>query len=420
MEALNFFALLPGALAEKVMSFNKNSLRVLEKRDQYDLSGSTGISLHCHTLYSKEMLDFVPYYASKFPVASTVWRRECRRYFESEGKLPNFNLGYWEPPLTARQVFESESQNLESMGLNAIVSITDHDSIQANLDLHNENVDRKAPISMEWTVPFRNAYFHLGIHNLPADRAGEISRQLLDYTFDQNGPNDGRLRELFSPLNEDPEILVVFNHPYWDIEMIGQKEHDRALREFIEIFGSWLHALEINGFRPWSENQAVIELADDVGLPLISGGDRHCLSLNTMINTSDCASFSGFVDEIRKDKYSSIVVLPEYHQPLLYRQIRSIAQILGHYPDSAVERRHWSQRVFFDAEDGNGPIPLSSHWSRRGPRWHGWAIRLFALLGHRGMLPLFRLTASTSDAVPTLDDGFRTNPIFARGPLPAD
>src|SRR5262249_460579 len=156
--------------------------------------------------------------------------RECRRYLKNEGRLPNFNLGYWEPPLTARQVFESESQNLKSMGLRAIVSITDHDSIQANLDLHSENVDPAAPISVEWTVPFRTAYFHLAIHNPPADCAGEISRQLLDYTFD-NSQNDEWLAELFSLLNEDPEILVVFNHPYWDIEMIGQEAHDRALGE---------------------------------------------------------------------------------------------------------------------------------------------------------------------------------------------
>ena len=147
------------------MSFGKNSLRILERQDRYDRAGSTGISLHCHTLYSKEMLDFVPYYAEQYPIVSSIWRRECRRYQKSEGRLPNFNLGYWEPPLTARQVYESESENLASIGLNAIVSITDHDSIQAGRDLRDEKVDPNAPISLEWTVPFRNAYFHLGIHN---------------------------------------------------------------------------------------------------------------------------------------------------------------------------------------------------------------------------------------------------------------
>src|SRR5215468_5385736 len=106
----------------KVMSFSKNSLQVLGEQGRYDHSSSTGISLHCHTLYSKEMLDFVPHYASMFPLVSTVWRRECRRYFETEGRLPNFNLGYWEPPLPAREVFESESKNLESLGLRPIVS----------------------------------------------------------------------------------------------------------------------------------------------------------------------------------------------------------------------------------------------------------------------------------------------------------
>jgi hypothetical protein len=378
----------------------RNRFHVLDRPADIDSEATVGISLHCHTLYSKEMLDFVPYYASSYPVISSIWRRECGRYLQNNGRMPNFNLGYWEPPLTARQVYDSEKQNLERMGLEAIVSVTDHDSIQAGLDLRDEG-EPTAPISLEWTVPFRSAYFHVGVHNLPAERAEEISQQLLDYTYAAaDYMSDERLMDLLSLLNEDPEILVVLNHPVWDIELIGQAKHDRALKEFLAEFGHWMHALEINGFRPWSENQAVIEIAERVGLPLISGGDRHCLGRNTMINTSSCCSFAELVDEIRNDKYSSIVVLPEYHQPLVFRQVRSIAQILGYYPDFPADRRHWSQRVFFDAEDGQGALPLSTHWNGRGPRWHEWGIGIFAALGHRAALPLFRLTEDRSDTMP--------------------
>src|SRR5262249_50564866 len=106
------------------MSFVKNSLRILERQDQFDRASSAGISLHCHTLYSKEMFDFVPFYAAKFPFVSAVWRRECRCYLKNEGRLPNFNLGFWEPPLTARQVFQSGSPNLQSIGFHALAPLT--------------------------------------------------------------------------------------------------------------------------------------------------------------------------------------------------------------------------------------------------------------------------------------------------------
>lgn len=359
--------------------------------------GQTGISMHCHSMHSKEILDFVPYYAERIPILSSVWKRKMRRFEEYEGRLPNFNIGYWTPPLSGQQVFDSEASSIERLGLMPIVSVTDHDSIEAAVELGEREPNRFAPISMEWTVPFGEAFFHLGVHNMPEDRAAEITKLLLDYTFATDGPDDERLSELFSMMHDIPEMLLVLNHPIWDIEMIGQRKHEAALRDFLQKHGCWIHALEINGFRSMAENKAVTDLADACGIPLVSGGDRHCCQANTMINVTDATSFSEFVSEVRIDKKSEVVVLPDYHKPLPSRQLRSMSQILGEYSEFPDGRRSWSDRIFFDAEDGLGPRPMTEHWNGHLPGWTRVAMWALKALSHDMLVPILGFTIGDND-----------------------
>ncbi|MEQ1764669.1 MAG: hypothetical protein ABL984_16185 [Pyrinomonadaceae bacterium] len=346
---------------------------------EYSRTSQTGISLHCHTKYSKEFLDFVPYYAKMYPVVSSLFRMGCRRFEKTNGRPPNFNLGHWEPPLDAHQLIASESSSLVSLDLTPIVSITDHDSIQAGLDL--ELGDSRHPISMEWTVPFGEAYFHVGVHNLPPGEADEVSRILLEYTSSPGRSKGRELNEIFSLLNQSREVLIVLNHPSWDIEMIGQQRHDDALRSFTRTYGHYFHAIELNGFRPWAENQIAIRLAEELDLPIVSGGDRHCLHHNSMINITNAETFSEFVEEVRVDKQSQVLILPEYSKSLLHRQISSISQILGEFSDFPESRRKWSQRIYFDWQDGRGLRSLATRWSRHEPVQYRLAIRIMDLLG---------------------------------------
>ena len=46
------------------------------------------------------------------------------------------------------------------------------------MSLQAIEVSRNIPISVEWTVPFRNTFFHLGVHNLPPNRARAIMDRL--------------------------------------------------------------------------------------------------------------------------------------------------------------------------------------------------------------------------------------------------
>jgi len=366
------------------------------------------------------MLDFVPHYAAKIPIVSYFWEKERLRYFGREGRELNFSTGYWSPPFTGHEVYRLEKEQINEMGLEAVVSITDHDCIDANLQVGEQNNPDQAPISMEWTVPFEYAFLHVGVHNLPPERAVEITEQLLDYTFSKESPNDEILREVFALLDEIPEVLIVLNHPLWDIEMVGQQRHEDLLEHFINEHGKWIHAFEINGFRSWSENKAVMELAESLNMPVVTGGDRHCGKPNTVINLTNAKTFAEFAEEIRVDKRSEVVIMPEYRQPLHSRQLGSIVEILKHYPEFPEGRRRWFDRVHFDIGDGSGLRPLSVHWKSGGPKWLRRAVWLCGILGHKSMRPAFRLAMKQEDIVPKQSTVSRRRLTVSSEPLTTD
>jgi hypothetical protein len=383
------------------MNLKNTRLHILREAEKLTPKAKTGVSLHCHTEHSKEMLDFVPHYAEKLPIIATFWRKERDRYLEREGRGIDFSTAYWSPPLTPHDVYGIEKKQINDAGLEAIVSLTDHDTIDGTLTVNESNENSRAPISLEWTVPFEFGFFHVGVHNLPKDRAVELTKTLLDYTFVEENHTTEKLTEMFAMLNEIPEALVILNHPLWDIELVGKERHEALLKDFIRIHSRWIHAFEINGFRSWSENKAVIELAEAIGMPIATGGDRHGCKPNTVINLTNAETFEEFAHEIRVDKRSEVVLMPEYEYPLHSRQMQSFAEILKYYPQFPEGRQKWFQRVFFDTGDGKGVVPLSAHgWLRGGPLWLRIAVWTLGGFGSPAMRPFFRMARKKQDRVP--------------------
>jgi hypothetical protein len=382
------------------MNLKRTRVHILHAAEKLNKKAPTGVSLHCHTENSKEMLDFVPHYAAKLPIINYFWQKERVKYFEREGKYPDFSTAFWSPPMQAQDVYEIEKNQINDAGLDALVSISDHDSIDGNIKLNEQTDNAKAPISLEWTVPYQFGFFHVGVHNLPKERAVEITKDLLEYTFGEN-PTDEKLREKFALLNEIPEVLVILNHPLWDIEIVGKEKHLQLLAGFIKDHGQWIHALEINGFRSWSENKAVIELAEAHGFPVVSGGDRHGCKPNTVLNLTNAKTFSEFAEEVRNDKQTEVVLMPEYKQPLHSRQLQSFAEILKLYPEYPEGRQRWFDRVHFDLGKGQGLNPLSAYgWKRGGPLWLRLAIKTLGFLGSEKMRPVFAVARKKQDRVP--------------------
>src|SRR5262249_24068057 len=155
-------------------------------------------------------------------------------------------------------------------GLRSIVSVTDHDDIAGGLELQLWFAPDRAPVSFEWTVPFRAGFFHLGVHGQPTSSASTWFERLRTFTA---GPKREPLIDILNDLI-DAGVLIVFNHPLWDLAGVGDEAHAVSLREFLDAHRSRLHAVEINGYRSWRENGGVRQLSAERRLPLISGGDR--------------------------------------------------------------------------------------------------------------------------------------------------
>src|SRR5262249_35032090 len=131
-----------------------------------------------------------------------------------------------------------------------LISLSDHDNIEAPLLLRVIPESQQIPVSLEWSVPFQETEFHLGVHNLPGASAGAIVAQLNAFTA---LPEEGCLHDLLSMLNGIPEVLIVLNHPMWDLPRIGKARHRQALSAFVTGYGSYFHAFELGGLRPWEE-----------------------------------------------------------------------------------------------------------------------------------------------------------------------
>src|SRR6185437_5852631 len=91
----------------------------------------TGVSLHSHTSCSEESLKFVHMFVERLPGAGIVLRRYERECRENHGLTLDFERAFWRPPMLPKMAFELEAQQIRSMGLEPLVSITDHDTIEA-------------------------------------------------------------------------------------------------------------------------------------------------------------------------------------------------------------------------------------------------------------------------------------------------
>lgn len=377
-------------------SLARTRLRVLTGPEEIPplAPARSALSLHCHTHHSKEILDFIPQYAAQIPVVAKLFQREMVRYEARVGKPIDFTRAWWTPPVSAHDVWEAETQQIEErLQLQGFVSITDHDDIEAGARLQVLDLKNAVPISMEWTVPFGIGYFHLGVHNLSRDKAAHYSELLLSYT---RNPSICDLQDLLVLLHELPDVLVVLNHPLWDIENIGTERHNAALAEFVQTYGQWLHAFEWNGFRSWKENQAVLKMAEELGFPVVSGGDRHGCQPNTTLNITNSTSFTEFVAEVRAG-FSDCVVLPEYNESLIARTLEAAAEILREYQSFPLEQQVWTDRVFARLESGEVKS-LSTIWQRGGPVWVRSAVWMMCFLGSRRVRPALRLALSSEGA----------------------
>jgi hypothetical protein len=356
---------------------------------------TTGVSLHSHTNHSRETLDFVVKVLSGDGLIGRLFRRLERIHARHAVVKLDYKSAWWTPPLTPRLAFDLECRQIENkLQRAALVSITDHDTIEAPQLLRTVASARHIPVSVEWTVPFGgDQSFHLGIHNLPSAYGAEWMRIFQNFTA---APSNTRLTELLSALHALPNVLVVFNHPMWDLYEIGTARHAVRVEEFLEQNGEFVHALELNGLRNWNENRIVRALAARWDKLLISGGDRHGLEPNGNINLTNATSFNEFVHEIRRERRSHVLFMPQYAQPWKHRIMQSTLDIVRDYPDFPEGSRRWDERVFHPNASGI-PQPVSTLWpAGHAPLMLRLTIHFVRLMGRAPFSRSLRMAWSES------------------------
>lgn len=354
-------------------------------RDSNATHGSTtAVSLHSHTFHSREGMEFIPRVLYKVKPALPLLRHLEARHRRRWGKEVQYNRIFWRPPVSPVMAHGLETRQIcVDLGLKPLVSITDHDNIDACTDLRALNIE--VPFSHEWTVYYGATVFHIGIHNLPADSARILHDEMRKITASLNLE---RLAQMLRDLNAMRDVLVVLNHPLSNELRCDFRTHVRLLQRFLREFGAFFHALELNGLQPHRHNRRVAQMAAELDMPIISGGDRHCTEPNANLNLTNAATFAEFVEEIRKERISRVLFMPQYCESIPCRYVEFISQAVATYPEFA-GRERWIDRVF--KETDNGPEAVSAHWQHGGP----WLIRMFVaaigLMASPQLRPTLRL-----------------------------
>lgn len=374
----------------------RNQLTYLWEDRRITSQFTTAVSLHGHTNRSRESLWFMAEFMSRNVLLRHALKRLNRRSVRAASITPNLSRGYWTPPLPPLEAFTLERRQIEEgLGMNSLISLTDHDNIEAPLLLRVVPEARRIPVSLEWSIHFENTILHLGVHNLPTAEAETWVRRMNAYT---ERPNPRELWELLSALVQIPQVLTVFNHPLWDLPNVGKTNHIRAVRDFLQSANPFLHAFELNGLRSWHENRDVVDMAKTYRHPVIAGGDRHGCEPSALLNLTNSSSFSEFVEEVRNGD-SHVLAMQQYADSRPLRIFHTVLDVIRTYPDHPLGSRVWDERVYHP--DVDGVIrPISMLWE--GPP--------------RFMKNVFRILHAI-DAEPyrsTLSRAFNRNPQMPR------
>src|ERR1700730_6402369 len=189
------------------------------------------------------------------------------------------------------------------------------------------------------------------------------------------------LTEMLAELDELPGVLIVFNHPLWDLYRVGKEKHDVLVNEFLAVNGQFIHALELNGLRDWKENRDAATLAGKWNQLVISGGDRHGVEPNANVNLTHANSFTEFVYEVRRERQSHVLFMPQYAEPWKHRILQSTIDAIRDYPHFPEGSRLWDERVYHPDREGNTQ-PLSELWNRgRAPKFIRGVLGAVRMMG---------------------------------------
>ncbi len=325
----------------------------------------SAVSLHSHTCHSRESLSFVAAILRKKRLVREWLERRELHCKDRTGLVVDLDHAYWTPPLDGPLALDLERRQIEGIGLRPIVSLSDHDNIDAALGLRARQEDAGVPVSVEWTAPFGRTKFHIGVHNLPGDQAAAWMDRLSACTAQRD---DRAVCAMLGELNSLPSALIVFNHPLWNLYALPAPVFHAELDRLLADAGEFLHAFELNGLRGREENQRVADLAAKWNQVLISGGDRHACEPNANLNLTRAEDFEEFVSEIRNERRSTVLFMPQYEEAMGLRLYQNFLDIVREFPEFAEGRRRWDERTYHPNHAGE-MVPVCKLWPNGTPRF---------------------------------------------------
>ena len=336
---------------------------------------ATGVSLHSHTSLSEESLSFVHSVCSWVPGLTAIMAHYEKQTMKNFGLKLDFERANWRPPLQPRMAYDVEQRQIQKLWLTPLVSITDHDCMEAPQMLRAVPSSRHIPMSTEWSAPYGQTVFHLGIHNVPSSEGATWMARMKVYTQEAEAVRktngdvaacDRKLLSMLRELHESHQVLIVLNHPVWDLHKVGNALHTSEAKRFIAEAGSCIHALELNGLRHSQENREVGRMARETGHLAISGGDRHGFEPNANINLTSAANFTEFVEEIRVERRSHVHFMDQYQQRWEQRILQSTLNAVSDFPQFLPGWQRWDERVFHPNVHGE-MVTLRSLWTDGEP-----------------------------------------------------
>jgi hypothetical protein len=143
----------------------------------------------------------------------------------------------------------------------------------------------------------------------------------------------------------------------------------------------------------------VLRLGEETGLPVVAGGDRHGREPNAILSLSRAATFPEFVHEVRNQRFSHLVFMPQYREPLKMRILQVIGDVLRDYPENLKTGRRWCDRVFYRESGGTTPIPLAEMWNGNSRKMLQQITGAATLLEWRGIRSALRFVLDDTATV---------------------
>ena len=81
------------------------------------------------------------------------------------------------------------------------------------------------------------------------------------------------------------------------------------------------------------------------------------------MNLTQAETFSEFVNEIRKERRSHVLLMPQYTEPVTMRTTRTLLDVIRNYPEFPSGSQRWDDRIFHPDANGGPDRPISSLWN---------------------------------------------------------